>query len=78
MHAPTASIAFSGGQLRDSTGYPAVVSGGTGRKVRQPMKLDSGDMFPELSLSDLEDEQVTIPDVFGDGWGVVLVYRGHW
>ena len=42
------------------------------------MKLDSGDMFPELSLSDLEDEQVTIPDVFGDGWGVVLVCRGHW
>lgn len=42
------------------------------------MKLDSGDRFPELTLSDLDDEQVTIPDVFSDGWGVVLVYRGHW
>ncbi|WP_419853370.1 hypothetical protein [Candidatus Poriferisodalis sp.] len=42
------------------------------------MKLDSGDRFPELTLADLEDQQVTIPDVFGDGWGVVLVYRGHW
>lgn len=42
------------------------------------MKLDSGDAFPELTLSDLDDERVTIPDVFGDGWGVVLVYRGHW
>ena len=78
MHASTASIAFSGVCLRDSTGHPAVVSGGTGRKARQPMKLDSGDMFPELTLSDLDGGQVTIPDVFGDGWGVVLVYRGHW
>ncbi|WP_419945797.1 hypothetical protein [Candidatus Poriferisodalis sp.] len=42
------------------------------------MKLDSGGLFPELTLSDLDDEQVTIPDVFGAGWGVVLVYRGHW
>ena len=42
------------------------------------MKLDSGDAFPEFALSGLDDEQVTIPDVFGDGWGVVLMYRGHW
>ena len=78
MHAPTASIAFSGVQRRDSTEHSTVVSCGNGRKVRRPMKLDSGDKFPELTLSDLDDEQVTIPDVFGDGWGVVLVYRGHW
>ena len=42
------------------------------------MKLDSGDLFPTLTLSDLEDQQVSIPDVFGDGWGVVLMYRGDW
>ena len=48
------------------------------RKAGPEMKLDSGDAFPELTLSDLDDERVTIPDVFGDGWGVVLVYRGHW
>ncbi len=46
--------------------------------VRQPMKLDSGDTFPDLTLRDLDDNDVTIPEVFGDGWGIVLMYRGHW
>ncbi len=42
------------------------------------MKLDTGDTFPVLTLTDLDDNDVTIPEVFGDGWGVVLMYRGHW
>ncbi len=42
------------------------------------MKLDTGDTFPDLTLRDLDDSDVTIPEVFGDGWGVVLMYRGHW
>ena len=42
------------------------------------MRLDSGDTFPELTLQDLDDSDITLPDAFGDGWGVVLMYRGHW
>jgi hypothetical protein len=22
--------------------------------------------------------RLTLPDAFGEGWGVFLVYRGHW
>ena len=78
MYAVTASIAERHTWLRDDAACSAVASGGHDSKVRQLMKLDSGYTFPEITLSDLNDEQVTIPDVFGDGWGVVLVYRGHW
>ncbi len=78
----------------DEVGRSAVASGSTSvntqpttadqrqanqrQKGTAPMKLDTGDTFPEFALSDLDDEQVTIPALFGDGWGIVLVYRGHW
>ncbi|WP_419841383.1 hypothetical protein [Candidatus Poriferisodalis sp.] len=42
------------------------------------MRLDCGDAFPALSLRDLDDQRVDLPGAFGDGWGVLLVYRGHW
>ena len=58
--------------------WPLTIIAAGGRKVRQLMKLDSGDAFPQITLSDLDDQEVTIPEVFGDGWGVVLMYRGHW
>ena len=40
--------------------------------------LNVGDQFPQITLSNLSGEFTTIPDVFGDQWGVVLYYRGHW
>ena len=40
--------------------------------------LDSGDRFPALSMETVNHGRLTLPDVFGDGWGVFLVYRAHW
>ena len=40
--------------------------------------LDSGDSFPALAFDTVKHGRVTLPDGFGDGWGVFLVYRGHW
>lgn len=42
------------------------------------MQLDNGDLFPQITLKDLDDEEVTIPDCFDGSWGVVLFYRGDW
>jgi hypothetical protein len=40
--------------------------------------LDSGDRFPILTLDTVGDGRLTLPDAFGAGWGVFLVYRAHW
>jgi peroxiredoxin len=40
--------------------------------------LRVGDQFPAVTLPDLEGSSVTVPELFGDQWGVVLFYRGHW
>jgi hypothetical protein len=40
--------------------------------------LDSGDRFPMLRMETVTHGRVTLPDYFGDGWGVFLVYRAHW
>ncbi len=40
--------------------------------------LDSGDVFPTLAMDTVAHGRVTLPDGFGDGWGVFLVYRAHW
>ena len=40
--------------------------------------LDSGDMFPALSMDTVAHGRLTLPDAFGGAWGVVLVYRAHW
>ena len=40
--------------------------------------LDSGEIFPTLSMQTVNHGRVTLPDTFGGGWGVFLVYRAHW
>jgi peroxiredoxin len=40
--------------------------------------LSPGDAFPSISLQQSGGGSFTIPDVFGDGFGVVLINRGRW
>jgi hypothetical protein len=40
--------------------------------------LDSGDKLPTLSMETVNHGRVTLPDAFGEEWGVFLVYRAHW
>ncbi|MFH8447068.1 peroxiredoxin family protein [Streptomyces sp. NPDC018026] len=40
--------------------------------------LSPGDPFPALTLNLTGGESVTLPDAFGDHFGVVLFYRGSW
>lgn len=40
--------------------------------------LDTNDMFPELNLQLVSGESLKIPEGTGDGYGVLLFYRGHW
>lgn len=40
--------------------------------------LDSGETFPPLTVDTVAHGQLTVPDHFGGGWGVVLLYRAHW
>ncbi len=42
------------------------------------MILDSGDRFPRLEMETVKHGRVVLPDAFGDGWGVVVIYRAHW
>jgi hypothetical protein len=40
--------------------------------------LDSGDLLPALTFDTVAHGRLTLPDAFGAGWGVLLVYRAHW
>ena len=40
--------------------------------------LDTQDPFPTMRLTTLDHGEITLPDYFGDHWGVVLFYRGVW
>jgi hypothetical protein len=40
--------------------------------------LDTNDMFPQIELQLISGERVKLPEGFGPGYGVVLIYRGHW
>lgn len=40
--------------------------------------LDSGARFPSLTVDTVAHGQLSLPDTFGDGWDVVLIYRAHW
>jgi len=39
---------------------------------------DSGDAFPALSMETVAHGRMALPEGFGPGWGVFLVYRAHW
>jgi peroxiredoxin len=40
--------------------------------------LYPGDPFPALTLTQPGGQSLTVPDVLGGGFGVVLFYRGSW
>lgn len=40
--------------------------------------LDSGEPFPALTMETVAHGPLSLPDAFGDGWGVLLLYRAHW
>jgi peroxiredoxin len=40
--------------------------------------LDTNDLFPQLELRLISGEKLKLPEGIGEGYGVVLIYRGHW
>jgi hypothetical protein len=40
--------------------------------------LDSGDRLPTSTLETVGHGRVSMPEAFGGGWGVLLLYRAHW
>jgi len=40
--------------------------------------LDTNDMFPQLELQLVSGERLNLPEGIGEGYGVLLIYRGHW
>jgi hypothetical protein len=40
--------------------------------------LDSGEPLPALTMATVAHGEVSLPDAFGNGWGVLLLYRAHW
>ena len=40
--------------------------------------LDTNDSFPEMDLHLISGETLGIPRGLGDGYSVVLLYRGYW
>ena len=40
--------------------------------------LDANDIFPAMDLRIVSGESLKLPDGTGEGYGVVLLYRGYW
>jgi hypothetical protein len=40
--------------------------------------LDSGERIPDLSMETVKHGRLSLTEAFGDGWGVLLIYRAHW
>jgi len=40
--------------------------------------LDANDRFPEMEMQLASGERLKLPEGTGKGYGVVLIYRGHW
>jgi hypothetical protein len=40
--------------------------------------LDTNDMFPKFELQLVSGEKLKLPEGMGEGYGVVLIYRGQW
>lgn len=41
-------------------------------------KLNTGDQFPQMTLSLVGGGSVTLPDDLEGEYNLVLFYRGHW
>jgi hypothetical protein len=42
------------------------------------MTLGKGDAFPCVLGKNVDGEAVDLAELAGEGWAVVLLYRGHW
>ena len=40
--------------------------------------LDTRDTFPQLEMQLVTGERLKLPEGMGEGYGVLLIYRGHW
>jgi peroxiredoxin len=40
--------------------------------------LDTGDPFPAMTLALTTGRTIVLPGDLGPGYGVLLLYRGHW
>ena len=40
--------------------------------------LDVNDSFPALDIKLISGETLRLPEGFGEGYGVLLLYRGYW
>jgi hypothetical protein len=40
--------------------------------------LDSGEALPAITMDTVAHGRLELPDAFGEGWGVLLLYRAHW
>ena len=40
--------------------------------------LDTDDLFPELDVHMVSGETVKLPLETGEGYSVILIYRGYW
>jgi hypothetical protein len=40
--------------------------------------LDAGERLPALGMDTVSHGRISVPERFGDGWGVFLIYRAHW
>jgi peroxiredoxin len=40
--------------------------------------LGPGDLFPTLTINQVDGHKLTLPDALADSFGVVLFYRGSW
>ena len=41
-------------------------------------KLDSGELFPKLTLNIVDGGRLELPDGVDAKYKVILFYRGHW
>lgn len=41
-------------------------------------KLDTGDLFPSMTLKLAGGGSLTIPDDINASYAIVIFYRGHW
>ena len=41
-------------------------------------RLENGQELPTLTASDLDGDDLTLPDDVKGMWTILLFYRGHW
>lgn len=47
-------------------------------QLNMTAKLDTGDLFPKLTLQLVGGKSLSVPDDLDAKYKVILFYRGHW